>query len=70
MKIKEINRGVFILEGKYFYCYSKPLKEYFLKNGLGYILKATHNKTYKQYWVFESCEKIDNLLKEWRLRKH
>lgn len=58
------------MENKYFYCYSKPLKDYFLKNGLRYVLKAMHDKTHKQYWVFESREKIDNLLKEWRLRKH
>lgn len=57
------------MERKYFYCYSKPLKDFFLDNGLRYILKSTHNKTNKQYWVFESCEKIDKLLTEWRLRK-
>ena len=57
------------MENKYFYCYSKPLKDYFLDNGLKYILKAIHDKTHKKYWVFESCEKIDNLLYEWRLRK-
>lgn len=57
------------MEHKYFYCYSNPLKDYFLENGLKYVLRATHDKTKKQYWVFESCKKIDELLIEWRLRK-
>ena len=70
MKIKEINREGFILESTYFYCYSKPLKDYLLENDLRYILTATHNKTHKHYWVFESCEKIDILLTKWRYRKH
>ena len=54
------------MENRYFYCYSKPLKDFFLENGLRYILKATHDKTHKQYWVFESSKKIDELLAEWR----
>lgn len=58
------------MEHKYFYCYSKPLKDFLLNNGERYVLKATHNKTHKQYWVFESSKKIDKLLAEWRLRKN
>ena len=57
------------MENKYFYCYSKPLKDFLLENGLRYVLKAKHDKTKKMYWVFESCKKIDKLLTEWRLRK-
>ena len=58
------------MEHKYFYCYSKPLKDFILENGERFILKATHDKTHKQYWVFESSKKIDKLLGEWRLRKN
>ena len=58
------------MEHKYFYCYSKPLKYFILENGERFILKATHDKTHKQYWVFESSKKIDELLAEWRLRKN
>ena len=58
------------MEHKYFYCYSKPLKDFLLNNGLRYVLKANHNKTKKRYWVFESNKKIDELLTEWRLRKN
>ena len=58
------------MEHKYFYCYSKPLKDFILENGERFILKATHDKTHKQYLVFESSKKIDELLAEWRLRKN
>ena len=58
------------MESKYFYCYSKPLKDYFLENGLKYIIKSVHEKTYKKYWLFEGTEKLNNLLAEWRLRKN
>ena len=58
------------MEHKYFYCYSTPLKDFILENGERFILKATHDKTHKQYWVFESSKKIDELLAEWRLRKN
>ena len=58
------------MEHKYFYCYSNPLKDFILENGERFILKATHDKTHKQYWVFESSKKIDELLAEWRLRKN
>ena len=57
------------MENKYFYCYSKPLKDFLLENGLRYVLRATHDKTKKKYWVFQSCLKIDELLDEARLRK-
>ena len=57
------------MDNKYFYCYSKPLKDFLLENGERYILRAIHDKTKKKYWVFQSCSKIDELLAEWRLRK-
>ena len=58
------------MENKYFYCYSKPLKDYFLENGLKYIIKSIKKKTHKKYWLFEGTEKLNNLLAEWRLRKN
>lgn len=57
-----------ILE-KYFYCYSRPLKDFLLSNGERYIIKAIHEKTKKKYWLFEGTEKLNKLLDEWRLRK-
>ena len=54
---------------KYFYCYSYPLKEFFKKNGLEYITAATNHSTNKTYWLFESNEKLNKLLNEWRSNK-
>ena len=53
----------------YFYCYSRPLKIFLIKNGLKYILYARHPATMKRYWVFESSEQLNMLLTEWRNRK-
>lgn len=50
----------------YFYCYSYPLKEFFLKNGLRYISSGFNCNTNKKYWVFESSDKITELLQYWR----
>ena len=54
---------------KYFYCYSYPLKEFFIKSGLEYITVANNQSTGKQYWLFEGCEKLNSLLNEWRTNK-
>lgn len=58
------------MKRKYFYCYSRPLKEFLSQNGLKYIFKTIHDKTKKMYWVYESCIEIDRLLNEWRIRKN
>lgn len=55
--------------GKYFYCYSRPLKEFLIENGLQYILYARHPATMKRYWVFESSEQLNMLLGKWRNQK-
>jgi hypothetical protein len=57
------------LENRYYYCYSRPQKEFFIENGLKEILVAIHPKTKKRYWVFNGDEKLNELLKVWRLRK-
>lgn len=54
---------------KPFFCYSYPLKEYFITNGLRYITAATNQTTRKRYWLFEGSEKLDKLLKEWRANR-
>lgn len=58
------------MENKYFYCYSKPLKDYFLENGLRYVIKSVHEKTHKKYWLFEGTDELNELLDGWRLRKN
>lgn len=57
------------MENRYYYCYSRPQKEFFIKNGLKEILFAIHPKTKKRYWVFVGNSKLNTLLEEWRLRK-
>ena len=55
---------------KYFYCYSYPLKEFLLSNGQVSIVSGIHPRTKKKYWVFVGTEQLNNLLTEWKLRKH
>ena len=43
--------------------------DFFVDNGLRYILYARHPATLKRYWVFESSEQLNMLLTEWRNRK-
>lgn len=54
---------------KYFYCYSYPLKEFMIKNGVSPILSSIHEKTQKKFWVFNSTEQLNKLLDQWRLNK-
>ena len=58
-----------IFMNRYFYCYSYPLKDFFICNGLNYITAAINQSTGKRYWLFEGTEKLNILLNEWRLRK-
>lgn len=58
------------MKNKYFYCYSKPLKDFLVKNDEIYIIKAVHERTKKKYWLFEGTNTLNKLLTEWRLRKH
>ncbi len=54
---------------KYFYCYSYPLKEFFVSNGEQVILSSIHEKTKKKFWVFNSTDRITELLFKWRNSK-
>ena len=55
---------------KYFYCYSYPLKEFLIANGQISIVAGRHPLTNKKYWVFHGTEQLNNLLTEWKFRKH
>lgn len=57
------------MECKYFYCYSSKMKQFFCENGLRYIARSIHEKTKKPFWVFESGDKVTELLEKWRLKK-
>ena len=54
---------------KYFYCYSYPLKEFFVQNGQEVIMYSKNMNTHKTFWVFENGKEIKRLLEEWRLSK-
>ena len=54
---------------RYFYCYSYPLKEFFVSNGLIFVTAAINQSTGKRYWLFEGTEKLNDLLEQWRLNK-
>lgn len=54
---------------KYFYCYSSPLKNFFITHGERFIDKSIHERTHKKYWLFEGNENLNKLLIEWRNRK-
>ena len=54
---------------RYFYCYSYPLKEFLIKNGLKFITAAINQSTNKRYWLFEGTDELNMLLTQWRLNK-
>ena len=55
---------------RYFYCYSRPLKEFLSDKGHRYITSSTHPKTDKKFWVFEGTVELNKLLDEWKTRNH
>ena len=55
---------------KYFYCYSYPLKEFLVKNGIQFVMHSIHDKTGKKFWVFSSSKQLNTLLDQWRLNKY
>ena len=54
---------------RYFYCYSYPLKEFLIENGLRYITNSVNANTQKKFWVFEGTDELNSLLDVWRVSK-
>ena len=54
---------------KYFYCYSYPLKEFMIQNGIEPILSSIHDKTQKKFWVFKSGDDVSKVLDIWRVNR-
>ena len=54
---------------KYFYCYSWPLKDFFISKGQAVVMCSKNTHTNKTFWVFENSYEITRLLNEWRLQK-
>lgn len=55
---------------KQYYCYSYPLKNFLIISGLKMVGNGFHLNTKKKYWVFNRCNKLDQLLTEWQMRNH
>lgn len=49
-----------------FYCYSRKLKDFLIKNGLTYISKEVRKDNGKVYWTFEKTEFLNSLLEKWK----
>ena len=54
---------------KLYCCYSIPLRDYLLKNGLRYEICAKNPNTYNLMWVFIRTADLDKFLCEWSNKK-
>ena len=50
-------------------CYSLPLRNYLMKNGMKYNLAALNPNSKKLFWVYIKSEKLDELLNRWSTNK-
>lgn len=56
---------------KYFYCYSRRLKDFLGIFGIKYLSIGIHPKTQKKYYLFEKNSQIDFLIEEWnKIKKY
>lgn len=51
---------------KVYRCFSNPLKQYLMNNGMPYILIAKDCVTNKTFWLFENNTSLNLLLNTWR----
>lgn len=54
---------------KLYCCYSIPLRDYLLKNGLRYEICAKNPNTDNLMWVFIRNSDLDKFLYEWSNKK-
>jgi len=52
---------------KLYCCYSVPLRDYLMKNGLRYEICAKNPNSDILMWVFIRTEQLNELLKTWSL---
>lgn len=50
-------------------CYSIPVRDFLMSNGLKYKIVAKNPNSLKDFWVFIRDEKLDKLLTEWTANK-
>lgn len=50
-------------------CYSLPLRDFLMSNGLRYKLVGKNPNSLKDFWVFIKDEKLDILLNKWSAKR-
>lgn len=50
-------------------CYSMPVRDYLISNGLRYKIVAKNPNSLNDFWVFIRDEKLDDLLSKWTANK-
>jgi hypothetical protein len=54
---------------KLYCCYSVPLRDYLIKNGLRYEICAKNPNTDNLMWIFIKTSDLDKFLHEWSNQK-
>ena len=54
---------------KLYCCYSVPLRDYLIKNGLRYEICAKNPNTDNLMWIFIKTSDLDKFLYEWSNKK-
>jgi hypothetical protein len=57
-----------LTQSDFYFCYSRPLKEFLLGKGLRFIVTANNNSTGKQFWMFQKDNELSQYLTEWSSR--
>ena len=57
------------MEVRLYCCYSLPLRDFLIKNGLRYKIVAKNPNSLKDFWVFVRDKKLDTLLNDWTANK-
>ena len=58
-------KGEVMKDSKLYCCFSVPLRDYLISNGLRYEVCAKNPNTDNLMWIFIRTEKLDSLLKQW-----
>ena len=48
-----------------FYCYSRKLKDFLVRNKIKYLTKEIRKDNGKVYWTFEKTDSLKCLLEKW-----
>lgn len=51
----------------YYICYSLPLRDFLIENGMKYDICGKNCRTDNPFWVYMMNEKLDKLLDQWKL---